>query len=846
MGFGFQLNIGDTIVTMIDTIVSSPVFPFIAGLFGIGFIIVIGLWTVRFFMRRGAGYTSSMHHVILQVSVPKEQLQEEGESKTAQEHLVIPEAWWSAFGGMKAHRGWGAFFKGRDDHFSVEIVALNGVIMFYAVVPQSMRQFMEQQIHAHYPRAQIDEVPDYNLFTPQSVVAGTTLVFRKPYIFPIKTYRQLDVDPLNTVTNALSKVPENEGLAIQIVARSAKASWHTWGARVARQMQQGKKLNEAMGAYGFTGFVRTTWRTFFPKKKQTDGQDLTYRLSPMEDNIVKGLEEKTSKAGLDVNIRIVASGSTPERAQHYLKNVIDAFTQYTLYEYGNGFSRKDPLRQDTLMKNFIYRRFDERKCPVLNAEEMASIFHFPLPTTETPNIQWLSARKASGPTNMPSAGIILGRNVYRGVETMVRIKEEDRRRHVYVVGMSGVGKSVLLENMIVQDILNGKGVCVVDPHGDLVNAVLEQVPRERAEDVIIFNPSDTDRPLGLNMLEADTPEEKDFAIQEMIAIFYKLFPPEMIGPMFEHNMRNAMLTLMADARYPGTIAEIPRMFTDPAFQKFKLQHVTDPVVRAFWEKEMAKTSDFHKSEMLGYLISKVGRFVENAMIRNIIGQPKSGFSFSDIMNKKKILLVNLSKGTTGEVNSNLLGLIIVSKLQMAALRRASLPIEQRQDFYLYIDEFQNFVTDSIKTILSEARKYRLNLTIAHQYISQLVQKDDITIRDAVFGNVGTRIAFRVGVEDAEILAKEFAPIFDEYDVMNVEMFTANIKLLIDNTVSKPFNMQTYPPQPGNPELAKAIVEYSRMRYGRERRLVESEILERSKLGSSQTTAPAKAVAERAL
>lgn len=280
----------------------------------------------------------------------------------------------------------------------------------------------------------------------------------------------------------------------------------------------------------------------------------------------------------------------------------------------------------------------------------------------------------------------------------------------------------------------------------------------------------------------------------MIAIFYKLFPPEMIGPMFEHNMRNAMLTLMNDLENPGTIAEIPRIFTDPDFQKQWVNKLKDPIVRAFWEKEMAKTSDFHKSEMLGYLISKVGRFVENEMMRDIIGQPHSGFDFREVMDNKKILLINLAKGKTGEVNSNLLGLIIVSKLQMAAMGRADLPEDQRHDFYLYIDEFQNFITDSIATILSEARKYRLDLIIAHQYIGQLVQNNDTKIRDAVLGNVGTTISFKVGVEDTEILTKEFAPVFNEYDLLNVEKYNAYIKLLIDNQASRAFNMQTIPPQ----------------------------------------------------
>ena len=358
--------------------------------------------------------------------------------------------------------------------------------------------------------------------------------------------------------------------------------------------------------------------------------------------------------------------------------------------------------------------------------------------------------------------------------------------------------------------------------------------------MIIFDPSDVERPVGLNMLEAKDEGTKDFAVQEMIAIFYKLFPPEMIGPMFEHNMRNVMLTLMSDPNENGTIAEIPRMFSDADYQKFWVAKLKDPVVRAFWEKEMAKTSDFHKSEMLGYLISKVGRFVENAMMRNIIGQQNSGFDIREVMDKKKVLLVNLAKGKTGEVNSNLLGLIIVSKLQMAALGRADLPEAERHDFYLYIDEFQNFITDSIATILSEARKYRLCLIIAHQYMGQLSGGkeggQDTKIRDAVLGNAGTMSSFRIGVEDAEVMAKEFAPVFNEYDMINIEQYTAYIKLLVDNQSTRPFNMHTYPPIKGDPKIAEAIKQLSRLKYGRDRAIVEAEILERSQLGEPERTA----------
>ncbi|MBI2436192.1 MAG: type IV secretory system conjugative DNA transfer family protein, partial [Candidatus Magasanikbacteria bacterium] len=420
---------------------------------------------------------------------------------------------------------------------------------------------------------------------------------------------------------------------------------------------------------------------------------------------------------------------------------------------------------------------------------------------------------------------------YRGQDYEVKMKDADRRRHLYVIGKSGGGKSVFIENLAVQDVIAGKGVCVVDPHGDFAEYVLEHVPKERADDVIIFNPSDQDRPVGLNMLEAKTEDQRDFAVQEMIGIFYKLFPPEMIGPMFEHQMRNVMLTLMADIDNPGTIVDIPRMFTDDAYVKTFLVKLKDPVVRAFWEKEMAKTSDFHKSEMLGYLISKIGRFAENEMMRNIMGQQKSGFDFRDVMDNQKILIVNLAKGKTGEVNAKLLGLIVVAKLQMAAMGRADLPEEDRKDFYLYIDEFQNFITDSISTILSEARKYRLDLIIAHQYLGQLTDdKGKSDIKDAVLGNAGTMAAFRIGPDDADIMAKEFAPTFGPYDLMNVEKFTCNIKLLVDNEATKPFNLSTYPPTEGNRELGEAIRQLARLKHGRDRSIVEAEIMERAQLG----------------
>lgn len=818
--------------------------PFVAAIFyfvAVVFCLFAAISLIRYILRYMNKMPVSLQRVVLLVTLPKEiDKDERGQKKEIKEILAQAETLFLNLGGVKPQQyaniivnAWNNFWYGRSDHLSFEIIAWKNLIMFYVAVPRHLQQLVELQIHAQFPKAHIDEVEDYNIFSPQGRIIGGYLKMTKKYYFPIRTYKKLDGDPLEAVTNTLSKLGPEEGAAIQILIRPAPNGWQKIGQRIAQTMQKGKTLQEALKLTSSSGFFRTIFMT--AKKPSGRGPyDMPTGsprfLTPMEQELVKSLEEKGGKAGFHVNIRIISSSPVFEQARMNFINIVNAFSQYTSQESGNAFRKVPLLRKGKFIRDFIFRHFNESNRILLNTEEVNSLFHFPLPTLETPNILWLLARKAPAPTNLPTEGVILGKNIYRGVEKMIRIKREDRRRHVYIIGMTGTGKSVLMQEMAKQDIKNGEGVCVVDPHGGLVEDILSCVPKSRAEDVIIFDPSDIERPVGLNMLDATSPEEADFAVQEMIAIFYKLFPPEMIGPMFEHNMRNVMLTLIADKEYPGTIADIPRMFTDKTFQDYKLKKVTDPIVRAFWEKEMAKTSDFHKSEMLGYLISKVGRFVENQMMRNIIGQPHSGFNFREVMDKQKILLVNLSKGKTGEVNSNLLGLIIVSKLQMAALARADMPESQRKDFYLYIDEFQNFITDSIATILSEARKYKLNLTIANQYLGQLVEHNETKIRDAVLGTVGTLAAFRIGVEDAEIIAKQFAPVFNEYDVVNIDRFNAYVKLLIDNAASKAFNMATFPPKVGEPQMATYLREFSRLKYGRERIKVETDILERTRLG----------------
>ena len=469
--------------------------------------------------------------------------------------------------------------------------------------------------------------------------------------------------------------------------------------------------------------------------------------------------------------------------------------------------------------------FNETQSNILNIEELASLYHFPTHFTETPYIKGVKSDVVAPPADLPKTGVnLLGKVLFRQEEKKVYFaSREDRRRHLYIVGQTGTGKSGFLREMIRQDIANGEGVAVIDPHGELIEHTLANIPKNRIDDVVLFEPSDITRPMGLNMLEYDTPEQKDFAVQEMIAIFYKLFPPEIIGPMFEHYMRNAMLALMADKENPGTSVEIPKMFTDPAFLAERLKKVSDPVVKSFWQKEWAQTTGSTRSDMLGYVVSKIGRFIENEMMRNIIGQSHSGFDLTEIMNGKKIFLANLSKGQTGEVNSSLLGLILVSKMQMAAMKRASMKEEERKDFYLYVDEFQNFTTDSISTILSEERKYKLNLTIAHQYIAQLTDP----IKNSVFGNVGTVGAFRVGTEDAEFLEKQFEPEFTRFDLVNLDNFHLIIKMMLNNKTSTPFKMGTLPPEEGRPQIVDAIKQISKLKYGKAKATVEDDILKRS-------------------
>lgn len=827
------ISLGEGEVTFSDAM--TPYLNLLLGFLAAAFIFLLLIFLFKNLLRSRGQTAYGFNKVILLIQVPKsisskEKVEEPGIQRI-QETIGVAETFFSSIGGLKPERGWRNLIWGRQDQVSFEIVVKDGLIYFYVACPFYMRDYLEQQINSQYPHAFIEEVEDYNIFKPHGSILGSYLIFKRSNAFPIKTYKKLEADPLNTLTNALAKAGKNKGASIQFIVRSAPAGWRDEGVRIASAMQQGKKLKDVERV----GIWRELGKTFksaasTPKEGQLPKQEEPYRLSPLEEEMVRGLEEKASKAAMEVNIRVVTSAKTAGESKMLLDNIINAFNQYSIYQYGNSFKKSDPSSIKRIIREFIFRHFNEKRKVILNTEEMASLFHFPLTTTETPNIAWLSARSAPAPNNISSEGLLLGINNYRGVKTDIRIKREDRRRHMYTIGMTGTGKSWFQEGLAIQDIKNGEGVCFIDPHGDAIEHILERIPPERAEEVVVFDPSDFNRPLAMNILEYDTEEQKIFVINELLAIFDKLYDLKATGgPMFEQYMRNALMLIMDDPESGSTMLEVTKVLADEEFRRYKLAKSKTQVVKDFWEKEAQKAGgEAALQNMVPYITSKLTPFIANDLIRPIISQQKSAFNFREIMDSRRILLVNLAKGKIGDINANLLGMIIVGKILMAALGRVNLPEEERKDFYLYIDEFQNFLTESINVILSEARKYHLCLSVGHQYIGQLVKARDTKFRDAIFGNVGTKVCFRIGVEDAEYMAREFAPVFGEHDLINIPKYNAYVKLLIDNANPPPFNMLTLPLKEGDRELAGKIKELSRLKYGRSRKVVEAEAMERTR------------------
>ncbi len=686
---------------------------------------------------------------------------------------------------------------------SFEIVARQEDIRFYIWTPKKYKDVIEKQIHGGYPDAEVLEVPEYNIFDSKGKVAYKSYQLRNENFKPIKTYKDMPTDPLAAITSAIAKMGAGEAAAIQVLVSPAESAWQKEGRH----------------------YISET------KKQESTPEKAKFSVSA---KTLEAIETKVAKPGFETSIRVVVVSPSIDSAKAHLTNIGGAFEQFS-GEF-NGFKGRKLRYKAAFVEDFIYRYHPMfnvfgNRASILNSEELATVFHFPNKQVTTPHIHWLSSRTAPAPADIPTEGLFLGTSTYRGIKRPVYITDDDRRRHIYIIGATGTGKSQLLIEMMLQDIKAGKGICFIDPH-DTVRDLLKLIPPERAEDVIYFNPGDTERPMGLNLLEARNEDEQHFAATAVINMMYKLFDPYktgIVGPRFEHGIRNAMLTVMQGMQ-GGTFVEVMQAMERADFVQELLPNVQDPIVKRYWTDQIAQTSDFHKSEVLDYTVSKFGRFVTNKMIRNIIGQSQSSFNFRKVMDEGKILLIDLAKGEIGEENSNFLGLVLVPKILMAAMSRQDMPEEQRRDFYLYVDEFQNFATPDFAVILSEARKYRLNLCVANQFIGQVEEE----VKNAIFGNVGTKIAFRVGVTDASYLAHEFTPVFGEDDLLNVERFHAYVKTIVHNEPMTPFSMDVTKDmneqkKRENPRVAEIIKEMSRLKYGHDVRLVEAEIARRARL-----------------
>jgi len=804
---------------------------FVAFLFCAALILTITYLKIR----RSGKITRSLNMAILQVSVSKKEEQTErdrGESR--RENIAVMEQLFSSLSNVREKMLTRLFYGPFYMSFEVATPTDSNEIFFYVGVPKKFISIAEKQIHSFYQDANIERINDYSIFVPNGGAAASYMTLKRSFVFPVKTYQHLEADPLSSITSALSKIPLGEGAAFQVVMRSAGNSWQEKSQENIRMMQKGKGFGgEAAGTSALLKVLKLGLEVIAPQNKKAGEAEPTVNLTPAQEEIIKAVENKAGKTGFEANVRLVTSAPTKEKAENLLRELENSFTQFNNPET-NGFRIVESFLGkskflNTTLYNFIFRNFEEKRKIILNTEELASLFHFPTSATETPRIKWQKSKQAPAPSQIVEDGLVLGHNVYRGEDRPIKIGREDRRRHMYIVGQTGTGKSGYLGEMIKQDIKNGEGLCVIDPHGDLIEEALAAVPKERAEDVILFDPSNLERPIGLNLLEYDPryPEQKTFVINEMIKIFDKLYDLSKTGgPMFEQYMRNAMLLIMDDPESGSTLVEISKVLADPDFRKYKLSKCKNMTVKDFWQKEAEKAGgEAALANMVPYITSKLTPFIVNDTMRPIIGQQKSSINFREIMDSKKILLVNLSKGKIGETNAHLLGLVLVGKILISSLSRTDIPQEERKDFYLYIDEFQNFTTDSISTILSEARKYRLSLTIAHQFLGQLPEN----ISKSVFGNVGTLCSFRIGPEDAEFLAKQFAPVFNEQDLINIDNYNAYLKLMINGIMSEGFNMQTYPPTEGNKELGENIRQLSMLKYGRDRDVIEREIMQRVSL-----------------
>ena len=723
----------------------------------------------------------------------------------------------------------------KENYFTLEVALGNQTdqVVVYAAIPNKHISLFEKQVLSFYHDAKIREITDdYNVFNMDGGSVGAYASFAERAVMPIKTYDNIEHDPMNMLLNVFSKLKtEGEGAAIQLVVAPAGDKFINEFHKILDDVKSGTSVKHADdNFYKFNkAFLKVGKDLVFghkEKKEEENKEKYMKGRRAVDEGAAEKIGNKLKSSIMKANIRVIASGGTKDRAEAILREIESSFNQFSeaasnsfFFEEMHGSELKE------LFHDFSYRTFSSDKTMPLNLKELASVFHFPVGIGSQPQLKEAKAGIAPAPIEMGQDGVILGINSYRGKDTEIHMTREDRMRHFYVIGQTGTGKTNIMLNMITQDIKNGDGCCYIDPHGTDIQTILSRIPKERIDDVLYFDPAYTARPMGLNMLEYDPryPEQKTFVVNEMMGIFNKLFDMKVGGgAMFEQYFRNSAFLVMEDPDSGSTLLEITRVLGDKEFRDMKLAKCKNPIIKQFWVSAEQTTGDQSLANFVPYISSKFDNFISNDIMRPVVLQQNSVFNFRKIMDEKKILLVNLSKGRLGDINSNLIGLVLVGKIQMAALSRVDMFGKPMNDFYLYIDEFQNVVTDSIASILSEARKYRLSLNIAHQYISQI----EDNIKNAVFGNVGSMAVFRVGTEDATFLEPKFKPQFTAHDITKLDNRNAYMSMLVNGQPTKPFNLRTLDAEKGNLDIVDSLKELSYVKYGRDRAEVEAEIMAR--------------------
>jgi len=782
----------------------------------LGICIAFAVWLAWYYRRRR--FDQMLDIVFLRVLLPRKDSEADEKRETTRdfkEQISLMEQLLVGFRSLSEGGFLNRFFG--NTSLSLEVVSHAWEISLIVATPANIRGSIEKLITSMYSDALVEAVDELNIFEGRNVVRGWQLITKKSYFEPIKSYQKLESDPMNAVFWALAKLSSTESAVVQIAISTMHDTWQP------KALAFEKSLGKSHHGLG----IGSLFATLFGGVSDHDSKDS----HDSDDHVTERewIREKAKKTGFRTSIRVLATGIQEHSIESIVSNIAAAYAQYGAPGY-NSLKLTRIRAFDQFLTQYLARSSTSSHSTIFTTEELASLFHFPHSKyNRIAEIRWQNFKIVKAPINIPTDGLLLGTNTYQGITKDIFLKNEDRFRHFYVVGQTGTGKSSILQSMARQDIRSWRGLAVIDPHGDLAKDLLPFVPKSRSDDIVYFDPADMARPLGINILEAASDDEKQIVAQDALNIMIKLFGSEIFGPRIQDYFRNGVLTLMD---YPGgcALTDILRLFTDDEFQKERRRTLKDPVVRGWWDQTYAKMWEREKGEIIPYFAAKFGGFITNKLMRNIIGQTKSSFDVYDCMQTSKILFINLSKGILWDFNSNLLGLILVSKIQMAAMRRQSIDRQDRHDFFLYIDEFQNYITESIESILSEARKYRLGLIVAHQYLGQLQKSDALTksnvnLKDAIFGNVGSMMAYKVGPEDAEFLAKQFSPAFSDMDLVNMDKFKWVTKIAIDGQPSTAFSLTPTSPylEVWNPKLAKAYREISRLKYGREREFIEKEI-----------------------